>query len=146
MLPPLAASMVVELVDDRLFGGDQRGDFELGDALDVIHGEDVERVGHRQEQLVLQAGNRDDLVVLCDFARQQVRHLRRDADARQVDGRDVEHAAHRNGHVLLADVGFLDDELDEARAFALLLFEQFFDLLGGEQAVLDEGVGDAFTK
>ena len=85
-------------------------------------------------------------MVLRDLARQQVRHLGRDTKAAEIDGRNVEDAAHRNGEVLLAHVGFFDDELDEARAFPFLLFEQFFDLLGREQTVLDEGVGDAFTK
>ena len=122
------------------------GDFQLGDAPDVVDGQDVQRVGHREEQLVLQARDGNDLVIVRDFARQQVGDLRRDADAGEIDGRDVQHAAHGDGHVLLADVGLLEDELEEARAFLLLLFEQFLDLLGRQQAVLDQGVGDAFTK
>ena len=52
----------------------------------------------------------------------------------------------RDGHVLLADVGLLQDQLEQAGAFLLLLLEQFLDLLGGQQAVLDQGVGDAFAK
>ena len=77
---------------------------------------------------------------------QQVGHFQRDADAGEIDGRRVEHAAHGDGHVLLADVGLFEDQLEQAGAFLLLLLEQFFDLLGGQQAVLDQGVGDAFTK
>src|SRR5260221_675587 len=37
--------------------------------------------------------------------------------------RSVQHPAHGNGHVLLRDVGLVDDDLEEAGAFPLLLFE-----------------------
>jgi hypothetical protein len=43
-------------------------------------------------------------------------------------------------------VGFLKDELQQAGAAFFLLFEQFLDLLRCEQAVLDEGVGNAFAE
>ena len=46
---------VVELVDDRFIGSDQRSDFKAGDAADVVDGEHVERIGHRDEQLVFEA-------------------------------------------------------------------------------------------
>ncbi len=65
---------------------------------------------------------------------------------REVDRRDVQHAAHADGQVLLADVGFFHDQFDEAGAFLFLLFEQFLDLVRAQQPVLDEGVGDAFSK
>ena len=66
---------VVELVEDGLFRGDQRGDFQPGDAPHVVDGQHVERVGHRQEQLVLQPRDRDDLVVVGHFARAPGRRL-----------------------------------------------------------------------
>ena len=69
-----------------------------------------------------------------------------DVDAGDVDGRDVKHAAHGDGEVLFAHVGFFDDEFDQARAALLLLLEQFLHLDGAQQAVLDEGVGDAFSE
>ncbi len=52
----------------------------------------------------------------------------------------------RDGHVLLGDVGLFDDQLEQAGALLLLLLQQFLHLLGGQQAVLDQGVGDAFSK
>ena len=66
--------------------------------------------------------------------------------AGEVDRRRVEDAAHADRHVLLGDVGFFDDQFQEAGAFLLLLLQQFVNLLGGQQAVLDQGVGDAFSK
>ena len=137
---------VVELVDDRFFGRDQRCHFQPRDALDVINGQHVERVGHGQEQLVIQAGNRNDLVVMRQFARQQIGHVQRDADAGEVDRGGVEDPAHGNRHVLLADVGLFEDQFKETGALLFLLFEQFFDLPGGEQTIFHQGVGDPFSK
>ena len=70
----------------------------------------------------------------------------RNANAAQIDRRRVQHPAHRDDHVQLVDIGLLHDELEQAGAFLLLLLEQFLDLLADEQAVLDQGVGDAFSK
>ena len=85
-------------------------------------------------------------MVVFDFARQQVGDFLRNAEARKVDGRNIQHAAHAHGQILLADVGLVHDEFDKAGAFLLLLFEQFLDLPHGQQAVLDERVGDAFSE
>ena len=52
----------------------------------------------------------------------------------------------RHRHVLLADVGLFEDQLEQAGAFLLLLLEQLLDLLWRQQAVFDQGVGDAFAK
>ena len=135
-----------QLVHDGLFGGDHGGHFQLGDAAHVVEREHVERVGHRDEQFVLQAGHGDDLVVVSHFAREQFRDLDRDGDAGQVDRRGVEHPAHGNRHVLVAHVAFFEDELEQADAAFFLLLDELFHLPHAQQAVFDEGVGDAFTK
>ncbi len=67
-------------------------------------------------------------------------------NAAEVDGRRIEHPAHGNRHVLLGDVGLFGDEFEQAFAFFLLMLEQFLDLLREQQAILDQGVGDAFSK
>ena len=90
----------VQLVDDGLFRGDQRRDFQLGDALDIVHGQDVERVGHGQEQLVVQPGDGQDFVIVRHVARHQVRHFRRNADAGEIDRRGVQDAAHADDQVV----------------------------------------------
>ncbi len=85
-------------------------------------------------------------MVVFGFPRQQVGDFLRDVDASEIDGGDVEHAAHADGEVLLADVGLVHDELDEAGALFFLLFEQFLHLSRAQEAVLDERVGDAFSE
>jgi hypothetical protein len=54
MISPFCRIDIIEFVDDGPFGGNERRDFKLGDALDV-NGQNIERIGHRQEQLVLEA-------------------------------------------------------------------------------------------
>jgi len=66
--------------------------------------------------------------------------------AGEVDRRDVQHAAHAHGQVLFADVSFFDDQLDESRALPFLLFQEFHHLVRAQQTILDERVGDAFSK
>ena len=141
-----APIQIVELVENGLLRGDHRHDFQLGAALDVVEGQHVERVGHREEQLVVQARDRQHFVIGGHFTRHQTGHLLRDTDAAEVDRRDVEDAAHRDDHVQFADVGFFEDQLEQAGAFLFLQFEQFLDLLDGEQPVFDQSVGDAFSK
>ena len=76
MLPLLAASMLLSLsmiaFSEAIIGDD----LQLGDALDVVEGQDVQRIGHRQEQLVLQARDGHHLVIVRHFARQQVGDFR----------------------------------------------------------------------
>src|SRR3954465_3983087 len=41
---------VVELVNNRLFGGDHRRNVETGNAANVVNGEDVQRISHCEEK------------------------------------------------------------------------------------------------
>src|SRR3954465_13466599 len=83
---------------------------------------------------------------LGELARDKVSYLEWNGDPWKINGRNVQHAADRNRHVLLADIGFVEDELEEASAFLFLLFEELFDLLDTQQAVFDQSVGNAFAK
>ena len=83
MLPLLAASILLSLSMIAFSEAIMRSDFQLGDAPDVVDGQDVQRVGHRQEQLVFEARDRNDLVVVRHFARQQIGDVQRNADARR---------------------------------------------------------------
>ena len=136
----------VELIHDRLFRGDQGRDFQTRGALDVVNGENVQRVGHGQEKLVFQARDGDHFVIVGHVAGDKVADFRRDSEAREVDGGRVQDTAHGDGHVRLTDVSFFEQEFEEACAFLFLLLEQLFNLFLAEQAVLDEGVGNAFSK
>ncbi len=85
-------------------------------------------------------------MILRDLARQQVGDVGRDADPRQVDGRDIEHPAHGHRHVLVADHLFVEHQLEQPRALLLLQFQQLLDLLVGQEAVLNQRIRDAFTE
>lgn len=137
---------IVELVDDRLLGGDHRNDLKPRQALDVIQRQHVQRVGHGQKQLVVQPGDRDHFVRFGRVFLHQVGHFHRDGNALQIHRRHVEHAPHGDNHVHVLHELLLGKQLQQAGAFLLLQFEQLFHLLGRKKTVLDQGVGDAFSK
>ena len=62
IVPVLPLSRLVQLLNDRLFRSNHREDIQLGDPPDVVDGEDVQRIGHRQVEAIFQAGDGDDLV------------------------------------------------------------------------------------
>ena len=85
-------------------------------------------------------------MVVSHFPRHQVGHFQRDAQAGEIDRRRVEHPPHGHRHVLVADVGFFENQFEQAGALLLLLLKQFFHLLGRQQAVFHQGVGNAFAE
>jgi len=52
-------------------------------------------------------------MIMRQFTRQQLSDVESDGDARQIDGWRVQDPAHRDGHVLLADICFFEDELEQ---------------------------------
>ncbi len=63
------------------------------------------------------------------LARKQFHQIRRNVGAGEIDRRHVQYAAHADGQVGFAHVGFFHDQLDEARALFFLLFEQLLHLV-----------------
>ena len=112
---------MVQLIEDALFRGDQRRHLQPRDAPHVVDGQHIERIGHREEQLVLQARDGDHFMVVRHLARHQLRYFEGNGQAGEIDRRRVEHAPHRNRHVLVADVGLFEDQLKQPRTFLLLL-------------------------
>lgn len=137
---------IVELLDDGAFRGDHRNDLKVGDAPYIIDGKHVQGVGHGQKQLVIQTRNGNDLVIVGQVPGQKFSHFRRYANAGEVDRRSVKDTSHGNGHVRVRNIGFLDDQFQEAGAFFFLLFQQFINLLGAQQTVFHQGVSDAFSE
>ena len=74
-------------VGDRRLGRDHRLDVVARHELDVVHGEHVGRVGHRDRQRRAGAAERDDLVLLRGLRRDQLDDRRIDLELRQVDRR-----------------------------------------------------------
>src|SRR6185369_3769232 len=81
----LARVYLMELVHDRFFGGNEGGNFQARDPADVVDGQDVERIGHGQEQLVVEARNRNHFVAVTDVAGDQVGQFLPDAATGEVD-------------------------------------------------------------
>ena len=62
------------------FRGDHRLDVVARHELDVVHGEDVGRIGHRDRQRRAGAAERDDLVLLRGLGRDQLDDRRVDVE------------------------------------------------------------------
>jgi hypothetical protein len=90
--------------------------------------------------------SRDDLVVVADLAGQQFGQFGGNRDAGEIDGRRVQHTAHANRHVLIAHIGLLENELQQAHAALFLLLEQFCHLIWRQQTVFHQNVRNAFTE
>src|SRR6266850_7053399 len=101
----------VEFVDDRLFRSDHGENFEPGNALNVVQGEDVERIGHRQVKPVVEARDGDHFVGVSQFPGEKVRDFDGNGDAGKIDRRRVQNASNGHRHVLLAYVSFFQDQL-----------------------------------
>ena len=108
---------VVQLVEDGPFRGDHRHHVQPGEPFHVVERQDVQRVGHRQKQFVVQPRDGQHFMVGGHFARDQAGDFLGNADADQIDGGHVQHAAHGDDHVDFADIGFLQNQLEQAPSF-----------------------------
>ena len=135
-----------ERLENRALGGDHRDDLELGALPQIVEREHVQRIGHRDEELVPQAADGRELVGPGHVLGHQVEHLLGHADAREIDRRRIQAAAHRDHHVLLGDVVAVGQNLQQAAALLLLDFRRLVELAGKEEPILDEDIRDAFAK
>ena len=85
----LIRKILLDHIYDRFFRSDHGNDVQLRDPLDIVNGQNVQWIRHREEQAILQARNRTDLVVGRDLTRQQVRDFDLYRRAREVDWRNV---------------------------------------------------------
>ena len=141
-----ALHRAVELVDgfaDGGFGGDHRLDVEAGHELDVVHGEDVGRIGHRDGEGGADARERDDLVANGGFLRDELDHGRIDFIKFQIDGRNAVLAGKNGGNVVIADEAQLDQAGAQPAAILLLVLERLLQLIRRDQAVFDQNFAKA---
>ena len=92
---------------DRLLdlrrSGDDRCDVQSRQGLDIVDDKNVERVRHRQGQVVPHAGNRDDLIFDGDVQRNDFDNGGIDLKTGDVDGRHPQPFAQEMGQSLFAD-------------------------------------------
>ena len=115
-------------VGDRGFRGDDRLDVVARHELDVVHGEHVGRVDHRDRQRRAGAAERDDLVFLRGFRGDQLDDGRVDLELRQVDRGDAVLLAEQRGDLFVLDEAELDEVEAELAAVGLLIVQRILQL------------------
>ena len=123
-------------VDDRRLGRHDRLDVVARHELDVVHGEDVGRIRHRDRQRRAGAAERDDLVLLRGLGGNQLDDRRVDLELREVDRRDAVLLAEERGDLLVLDEPQLDEVVAELAPVGLLMVQGLLQLLRGDALLL----------
>ncbi len=131
----------VVVVDSRLdpqLRGHDRLDVVAGHELDVVHGEDVRRIGHGDGDRGAGLVDREDVVFARDVARNELDDAGVDLEVLEVDRRHSELLAQALGDVLFGHEAELDQSLTELAAGLLLNPKRFFELILGDQTRFGE--------
>ena len=141
-----ALYIAVEFVDrfaDGRFRRHHRLHVEAGHELDVVHGEDVRRIGHRDGQSRTHARERDDLVADRGLLRDQLDDRRVHFVEFQVDrGHAVLPGKHR-GDVIVVHEAQFHQAGAQAAATLLLVLEGLLKLIRSDQAVFDQNFAES---
>ena len=136
----------VEAADQVLdvdLGGDRDPAAQAGHHLDVVDGEDVRRVGHREEQrLGVDVADRDGVEAAGGLDRDEVRRAHVDVVGVEVDVVEPVALGDRAGELIGAEHPLLDHQRLRRAAGRPGLGDRLVDPLGGEVAELDDDVGD----
>ena len=136
---PLVLKKVALASSNAVVGADDDLHVALGAQPDLVDGDDVEGVGHRQHQrAVLLHLEREDAPVHHEVAREQRERLGREVHL--VEVRDLQAQLRRQGldEVLLRDEALADEHVPQSPPLDLLSGESGLDLVLVDQAVGDE--------
>ena len=127
---PTGAVRVIALdrVGDRRLGRDDRFDVVARHELDVVHGEHVGRIGHRDRERRAGPAERNDLVFLRGFGGDQLDDRRVDIELRQVDRGDAVLLREQRGDFFIVDETELDEIEAELAAVGLLIVQRLLQL------------------
>ena len=130
----------VDRLLDRGLRGDQRQDLQVRHERDVVQGEHVGRIGHREGERVAHPPDRDHLVLPRDGRRHELQDVRIDVELAERDRGDAVLSRQESDELIVVDEVQPDENRAELLGRALLLRERLLELLGGEEAVRDEEV------
>ena len=136
----VAAVSLVDPRQNRAFRGHYRLDIEAGHELDIVHGEDVRRIDHRDGQRCAHAAQRKNLVAFCGLERNQLDDGRVNFEVGKIDGRNAILARKEICDVLIREEAELHQGGAQAAALLLLHLIRLFQLLWGNDLLFDEKV------
>jgi len=123
---------------DGALRGDHRLDIEARHELDVVHGEHVGRVRHRDRQRGARAAERENLVLLRGLGGNKLDDRLVDLEGRQVDGRNVVLTAEEADDLVVGDVPELHEVHPELAPVRLLVVQGLLELLRGDPLLLQQ--------
>ena len=132
-------SRAVVIVDRRFdseLGSDDRLDVVSRHELDVVHGENVGRIGHRDGDRRAGFVDGKDVVLARDVGVDQLDHRRVDFEVVEVDRRHAELLREALGDVLFGNESEFNEGLTELRAGVLLDLERVLQLILSDQTGL----------
>jgi len=132
------AVVVVDRGFDSELGGHDRLDVVARHELDVVHGEHVGRIGHRDRDRRAGLVDGKDVVLARDVGVDQLDHRGIDFEVIEVDRRHTELLRKTLSNVLFGDEAELDEGLAQFRAGVLLDLQRVFELILSDQAGFSE--------
>ena len=141
--PGLRRVVLLQRVGDGLLRGHDRLDVVARHELDVVHGEHVGRVGHRQRQRGAGPAQGHDLVLLRRFRRDQLDHRGIDLEPAEIDGRHPVLAAQQRGDFLIAHEAQLHEVHRQLAAVGLLVAQSLLQLRRRDLLLLQEELTDS---
>src|SRR5207249_10634252 len=109
-----------------------------GHELDVVHGEDVRRIRHRDGERAARAAQRNDLIFPGGFVWNELDDRRVELELREVDGGEAVLLAEQSGDLVVLDELYLDEVEAELSPVGLLLSYGLLQLLGRDQLFFEE--------
>ena len=114
---------------DRRFRRDHRLNVVARHELDVVHGEHVGRIGHRDRQRRARSAERNDLVFLRGLGGDELDDGRIDLELGEVDRRHAVLLAQQRGDLLVLDEAQLDQVEAELPPVGLLIVQGLLELV-----------------
>src|SRR5580700_5374148 len=136
-----AFGLAVELGNgfgNRRLGGHHRFDVETGHELNVVHGEDVGRIGHRNGQGRAYPGERNNLIADGGVLRDQLDNGGVDLIILQIDGGNPVLAGKHTRYLVVADEAELHQARPQPGPAGFLVIQGLTELVGGDQVFLDQ--------
>ncbi len=127
----------------RRFRGHDRFDVVPRHELDVVHGEDVRRVRHRDRQRRAGAAQRDDLILVRRLDRNQLDDPGIEVELREVDGRDAVLLAQDAGDVFVADEAKAHQVVTDFASLRFLTGQRLLQLGRSNASFLEQQLANA---
>ena len=142
----VVGALVVQRGDggaDRAGGGDGDLDVVAGEELDLVDGDQVGRIGHRQGQRRTGQADRHQVVAARQRRRDEADHLGRDVHRHRIDEREAVLLLQQGRQLGVGEDAQVDQRRTEGGAFlALVVLDRLLELREVDQTAFDEQLSE----